>query len=489
MALAGFRGGVFLRDSNDDIRIYMRGRLHLDFHAFGGAGVGDLPASDGGTLLTPRFFARRARLEVAAELFRRWFALFGVDSGGQPITNPTSAEELAAAPPGQAPTAASARYAPLQTVGATAVLANVYIDYTILGPFHLMLGQIQSPFSMENRTGNNTHSWMERTLPIRAFVVPNSKEIGATLWGDWNSRRSFSYELGLYSGDGPNRPQVDAYPDFIGRIVARPFASPDKPGKLDKMHVGLSVQRGARDPKYVGYDYPAITTGQGFTLWDPRYRDQNGHLVRVLPSGSQFRFGGELRLPVDRYELRAEAYWVNNGTRESLDGQALAYTERLGAVKGVGWYVQLSAWPFGDPFVNGDPGYWRPPRLDLSNEAASTKTKSEMEMRGLELLALAAGVQGEYDGASRGGVYDAKTPGGPGGATKNLSIVQLGLGATYWYTSFVRLSVNYLAYHTPGSDSGDNLALVPGNLLKDKSNPARSATWMHEVGGRMAVSF
>jgi len=327
--------------------------------------------------------------------------------------------------------------------------------------------------------------WMERVLPIRAFVVPNAKEIGVTFWGDLNEEKNLSYELGVFIGDGPNRTQVDSYPDFIGRIFARPFAKTgDKRSALDRAQIGLSAHRGARDPKYVAYDYPAITTAQGFALWDPRYTDSRGRAIRVLPSGTQNRIGGELRVPIDRYELRSEAYYVANGTRESLDGLPFTSTERLGEVRGVGWYVQLSAWPFGDAFVNGEPGLaGRPPKLDLS------KPTKEDPRRGLEILGIVAGIQATYDGASRDGDYDPKTPGAPNGPPTNISIVQLGLGANYWHTRMVRISVNWLAYHTPGSDQGQNLAVVPGNLITDKENPARASTWMHEIGARLGLSF
>ncbi|MDI1482580.1 porin [Polyangium sp. y55x31] len=499
MALAGFQGGIFLRDPSDDIRMYVRGRLHLDFHSFLGGGASALPAKDGGALLAPRFFARRARIELAADLFRRWFALVGVDFGGQPITNPMGEAQPPTVPPGQAPLSAWTRFAPPQSVGATAQLANVYIDYTLLRQFHVMLGQHQAPFSMENRTGNDQHPWMERVLPIRAFVQPNGKEIGMTIWGDLNEAQTLSYELGVFVGDGPNRPQVDGYPDFIGRFVVRPFSRERPTTKeefaeqynnlprrlLSRAHIGVSVQRGARDPAFVAYDYPAITTAQGFALWDPRYRDTRGRLVRVLPSGAQNRIGGELRLPFGPFDIRAEAYWVDNGTREAIDGLAFEHTERLGNVEGVGWYAHVSAWPVGDAFVNGEPGFSRPPRLDLSSPAIQ---KRDDDRRGLEVMAIAAGVHARYDGAARGGDYDAATPGAPG-RTSKISVFQFGLGATYWHTRFVRVTVNWLAYHTPGSGAGENLALVPGNLLADADNPAQSATWMHEIGARAAVNF
>ncbi len=482
MQLAGYRGGVFLRDSADTIRVQIRGRLHLDFHSYFGAGKDELEAEAGGIFLSPRLVVRRARIEVAADLWRRWFALFGLDFGSQPITNPTGGQEVSSAPPGQPPTATSARFAAFQTPNPSATLANVYIDYTFLRQLHFMLGQHQAPFSLENRTGNNSITWLERNMAIRSFVVPNGKEIGGVLWGELNDVQTLSYEVGLFLGDGPNRPQVDAYPDFIGRVFARPWARSGKTGPYDKVQIGMSFQGGNRDPKFVAYDYPAITTAFGWTLWNPRYTDSLGRNVRVLPSGGQTRIGGEVRIPIKRFDVRAEGYWVNNGTREAVDGLQLSNTERLGNVQGAGYYVQVSYWPWGDAFVVSDPGFSRPPRLDLSKTPDTDK-------HGIEVSALFGGIDANYDGASRSGSYDVKTPGASGGPSTRLSVHEVGVGATYWHSQFLRVSVNYLAYHTVGSDEGKNLATVPSNVVADVSSAARMSTWHHELGMRLGVAF
>lgn len=481
---AGYRGGAFLRDSEDNVRVQLRGRLHLDFHSFFDAGKDELEADAGSILLSPRLSLRRARVEVAADLWRRWFVLFGLDFGAQPINNATGGQEISAGLPGQSPTEATARFASFQTPNPSATLANAYVDYTFLRQLHVMMGQVQAPFSMENRTGNNTHTWLERNMAIRSFVVPNSKEIGATLWGDLNDVQTLSYELGVFLGDGPNRPQVDGYADFIGRVFARPWARSGKTSAYDKVQVGLSFQGGARDPQFVAYDYPAITTAFGWALWNPRYKDSTGRIVHIIPSGGQTRVGGELRIPINRFDFRAEAYWVDNGTREAVDGFQMKYSERFGNIAGLGYYAQLSFWPWGDSFVTPDPGQWRPPRLDLSSSKAPNTNN-----QGVEVTAIFAGIDATYDGASRDGTYDTKTPGASGGPPTRVSVHEVGVGATYWHSQFVRVSVNYLAYHTVGSDEGKNLATVPSNLIANTSSPSRQTTWHHELGMRVGLAF
>jgi hypothetical protein len=351
----------------------------------------------------------------------------------------------------------------------------VFINYSLCPCFNIMVGQQQAPFSIENRTGNNTHTFMERNLPMRAFVAPNAKEIGLTLWGDLFDNR-LSYEMGVYAGDGQNRPQVDGYPDFIGRVFTRPLYG-DQKSPVEKLQLGASVRVGERDPAFVGYDYQPITTGQGWSLWEPRYRDSGGRLIHVIPSGLQTQAGGEFRLPVSIFEVRGEAYYVGNGTREAVDGAQLTNTERYGRMTGAGWYVQLSAWPWGDSFVNGDPGFWRPYVVDPNGEARRPR-------KGLEVVALAGGVNADYQGGSRKGALDTNTPSDKTGSA--IDVFEYGFAINYWYTRFVRASVNYIAYHTPGSGTRDNRAAVPGNLLPEKN--AREHV-LHELGTRIGIGF
>jgi hypothetical protein len=458
--LAGFRDGFFVRDPDDVFRLYFRGRLNLDGYGFLGPGVSSVSAPDGGTALVPRIFARRLRLELGGDLFHQIVSFYAsVDFGGMPLTNANGKVQQSAA-----------RYAPVQAVSASAAPADVWIDVRAHDAFHVMVGQYQAPFSLENRTSEGLTPFLERNLAIRGFVFPTGKEAGITAWGSLGGG-VFDYEVGVFGGDGQNRAQVDARFDGVGRVFARPFLHGG--GALAKAQLGLSARFGLRDPKAVGYDYPQLTTGQGFILWDPTRKDADGRLLHVIPSGAQRALGGELRLPISRFELRAEGYCVANDTREAVDGAQLTSTERLGAVHGVGWYAQLSAWPWGDPFVYGDPGFTRPRHPDIDGPPERIKM-------GLEMLALVAGVNAHYDGASRGGPPDAKSP------PAAITAYQIGVGANYWASRFFRVSFNYFLYATPGSGTAENLAVVPGNLGK---NPTPGAHVLHELGGRIAVQL
>ncbi|WP_437956956.1 porin [Sorangium sp. So ce119] len=477
--LAGWHGGFFLRDANDTFRLYPKGRMGLDFYSTFGSGASDVPATDNGGALKPRFFIRRARFELAGEFLKKWSFDMDLEFGGQGLSNTNGRTQNAAAPVGQAPTADSARFAPIEAAAPTAALVDVWINYSVMPALNFMFGQYSPAFSLENQTSDISTTFMERNIAIRGFALPEGKDIGLTIWGDIGDRQ-LGYGVGVISGDGQNRPGVDASPDLVARVFARPFGG-DKKALLAKAQIGISARHGERDQAYVGYDYAPIRTGQGYTLWGGGYRDSLRRNIHVIPSGAQNAIGGELRLPIKMVELRAEAYYVANNTREAVEGYQLTNTERLGQVKGLGWYVQLSAWPVGDAYVSGDPGFSpRPTKVDLSKPIDKPKS-------GLEVAALLSGISATYDGASREGDYDETTPGAERGPGTDLDVLQIGLAANYWHTRNVRLSVNYNAYLTPGSGSNENLLRVPGNSLGAASRSDAHA--LHELGARLAVSF
>ena len=60
---------------------------------------------------------------------------------------------------------------------------DVFIN---IGPtpwFNFQVGQFDAPFTLENRTSDKYFDFMERSLAVRAFAVPNNKEDGIMLWG------------------------------------------------------------------------------------------------------------------------------------------------------------------------------------------------------------------------------------------------------------------------------------------------------------------
>ncbi len=465
--LAGIHGGrLFIRDADDIIVLYPGGRLRTDFlWAPDGAAIGGLL---GESFLNPQFAVRRARLEISGVLMDRLAFTMGLELGGQRIGDIpyTGTDTL--------------RFAPANAHGGRILPGEISVSYRFRTWLNFTAGMFNAPMTMSNRTRETLVTPMERPLAIRSFVVPNNKELGLMAWGEIGERM-VAYEVGIFTGDGPERPAVDAHPDVMGRVFARPLASLGTGSFFELAQIGISGRYGSKDQNFVDYDYPSIATGNGFVMWQPGYVDSRDRVTRVMPSGDQGTIGGELRLPFDlpggrALDIRAEAYYVQKNTREAVQGFELTNTERFGRVKGVGWYALASVWLFGDTFVSGEPGVHRPVTVDLDEKAPMR--------RGLELFALVGGVHANYSGATReNSPVDPMTP------ETDITVMQMGGGVQYWYGRNFRAAINYTGYLAPSSeDPTQNLAIVPDNLRTDGTE--RGAGNVHqELGARLAITF
>jgi hypothetical protein len=473
-ALAGWNGGFFIRDADSYFTLFASALIQTDFYSFVGPGVSAVPATSGGVGLATRLFIRRARIGLGGEFMKRWLFNAEIEFGGQEVGDVDGKEQASAAAAGVKPTETTGRYAPVDGINSGAAPANVLIMYRVAPWLNITVGQFNVPFSMSNRTQDAYGTWMERPLAVRAFAVPSSKDIGVMLSGDVGDGL-VGYELGVFGGDGRNRPSVDSRVDFIGRVSVHPLAHGTSAFEKG-LQIGVSGRHGDRDPRAVGYDYTPITTGQGFVLWKPTRTDSLGRQIHVLPSAGQNALGGELRMRGVNVALQGEVYYVNNGTREAVDGFQLTNTERLGSLSGVGWYAEVSAWPFGAAFIPPEPGITQPRKLDTEPR--------ERPRRGLQLLGIVGGVNAKYQAAARGeGTVDSTTP------STNITAYQYGLGAQYWHTKHVRFALNYIVYHTPSSgNSAENLAVVPDNLKIPGSQPG-NGHFLHEFGARLSLSF
>lgn len=472
--LAGWSGGFFLRDPDNYFVLFPSALVQTDFYSFVGPGVASVPATSGGDGLATRLFIRRARLGFGGEFMKRWLFNAEVEFGGQDVGNNDGNAESLAAPSGITPSDSTGRSAAVSGITTAAAPANVWIMYRFAPWLNITVGQFNVPFSLSNRTQDAYNAWMERPLPVRAFAVPSSKDLGVMLSGDIGDGL-LSYELGVFGGDGRNRPSVDSRVDFIGRLSMHPFAHGK--GTFEKsFQVGVSGRHGDRDARAVGYDSTPITTNQGFVLWKATRTDSLGRQLHVLPSGGQNAIGGEVRLRGTNVAFQGELDYVNNSTREAFDGFQRTYTERLGSLSGLGWYAEVSAWPFGEAFIPPEPGVDQPRKLDPEQR--------ERPRRGLQLLGIVGGVNARYEGASRGdGAPD------PAMAGAKITVYQYGLGANYWQTKHVRFALNYILYHTPSSgNAAENLAVVPDNLKLPGAEPGRGH-FLHEFGARLSLAF
>lgn len=447
-------GLIFLRDPRDFVRLYPHAQVDLQAHGFFGSQVTRLTAAEAGVDLGPRFFVRHARFELAGEVFKRlaFDASFdlrahskidGADGGAGHET----------------------RVAVDDAWG--------YIDAGRgLG---LMMGVFQAPFSLENRSRVSDLAFMERSLSTRGVATPSPKALGATIMGSTHLG-GLRWAFGAFGAEELQPGSFERGFDGMGRLSFKPWS--DSHGSLSRFQVGLSVRGGTRNPRDHRGVYPAITSRQGFALWRPERVDDDGNAIRLLQTGAQYGFGGELALPTRYVAFRSELFYVSRDTREQLAPPAEPLSPRGGRIHGPAWYAELSVWPLAGALESEPPelgAHPQPAHLELS------QTVPEQDLYGLELALQASGIHGRYEAASRFGSED------PSLRSSRILIYDFGFAANYVHTRRFKLGANLNCYFAPGSGQS-NLAVVPGNLGPERRADA-SAHHYFELAARSTMQF
>ena len=485
--IAGRLGEYFyLRDSNDDFRIYFSGRAHIDAYFPFGSGVSESSAGSG---LEPTFFLRRARPELAGEFLGRWQWMVSGDWGRTAVANGNGQTYNESCSVKSGVQTCSLKSAAVQAPSYTAQPTDVFINFHAARIFNLEIGQIRIPFSLENRTSENITPFLESSLPVRTLGAPLIRDIGLMAWGETDASL-FHYEIGIFNGDGPNVTNQDSNFDGIGRVFAHPFAKTHT--ALSTFQIGASGHYGVRNAKTIGYDYPALTTQEGYAFWKPTYTDSNGNLIHIIPSANQVTVGAELYWPVSIVDVTSEFIYADHDTREARDGYQTAYpyTERYGDMKGYSYYLQASAWIFGDRQYVRRPGYYDAPHVDFTKPLPPSRFS-------LELLAKVEQLHMTYSSAARAGTPDSKSPDG------NIDVDVLSFGVNFWATRRVRVSLTYDLNIFPGSaptspsavgnptQTSSQRAVGPAQLLAiGVDDSAReTAHTLSELTARVAVGF
>src|SRR5205807_521553 len=86
--------------------------------------------------------------------------------------------------------------------------------------------------------------FMERSITVRAFGIPDNKEIGAMVHG-YNDARNFYYSVGYFNGDGQNFRNADNNGDLMMRGWIAPLSFRGD-GPLRDAEIGGSFWTGNR---------------------------------------------------------------------------------------------------------------------------------------------------------------------------------------------------------------------------------------------------
>lgn len=439
----------YLESDDHDLFIQLAGRVHIDGYAFAGPGVKDYqrPEADGkgrqiGTGLKGNLAFRRFILELAGSYKEKWF--FWIGGNFAPSTLDFN-----------------------QNPQSNALVYDGFVGYEVDPLLRFQIGQFNTPFTMENVTSSRWLDLMERSLTVRTLGAPYNKDLGLMAWGTAPSGL-FDYQLGVFGGDGMNRPSVDNRVDVIGRALVRPLSN--REDALGKLHVGGSFRWGRRDPDYVFYDAPAMTTPGGYAYWSPVY-GKGATETHVLPANQQFAAAAELYVPFDRVDLKSELVYLKEGRRESFVN-ALWDNERYGNLSGFGGYAQIAVWLIGTPRVNGHPGTYP--------AVKAPKTPVTISPTGLQLAIRGEMLRLKYDSNDGTPTLDK---GFLDKQTDKITVNAYQAALTYWATKHVRITAEYSLYHFPGT------GIASINRVGEFPDPGKPSTNQAAAPGARANAF
>ncbi|WP_394836107.1 OprO/OprP family phosphate-selective porin [Pendulispora rubella] len=433
-SLAGYRNGSFtLRDEKENFVISPSGFFQMDHLSYWGPGIGD-------TALKPTFAFRRVRLSLAGQFLKRWDFRIEFEMGRTALDNTSGrADEPVAAPPGVQPTPATAQYAPAQTVKTHAQLAVMFLNYKIAPALNIRIGQLPPGFTMEQMTLPQYYPFMEKALATRVMgqQVYYAVDPEINVWGVLGNDL-LTYYVAYGNGAGVNRLNTDGRGDISARVYARPFSGRTDLGPMRELQFGGSVIYGSRDPLWTYYDYNPMTTGANYLFWRPTYTNSIvGRTVHVIPAHDQWGLAAELRVPVDRFDFQGEFVYLDNGTREVVEGYqnqdptAAPGTLGFGRMRGMGYYIFGGVWLFGP----------RTPSKDHANTDGALQLMLRWEQMNLK-----------YEGYSR--TSSTTSTGAPAFTGKgpydgNIRVNALTYGAHYWATKHIRVSGQWTTYVFP----------------------------------------
>jgi hypothetical protein len=439
--LAGISdGNAFLRSPNNEFILFPNGRLQVDtylFHYSGDENKAKIPNNT--------FLLRRARLELGGWVGS--FVYFWL------------AGDFALGPPAPAAPVAPANLATTD-------------DYVALAPWNnlaiLQVGQFDAPFTLENRTSDKYFDFMERSITVRAFGIPDNKETGAMLHG-FNDNRNYYYSVAVLNGDGQNFKNADREFDWMGRAWVAPFSFSGD-GPLHDVEIGASLWTGDRANTLAP---TSQTTQGGFTFlnfgqFTTTYQGTANTAMQMRQVGRMNAAAGEINAPIDhKYGVRGEFVWRHSPlSEETIASSGAGTIVRAADLKGYSFYGEAWVWLMGDDRIIGD-------QQGLEPFLRYKKFGVRPIQNGLMIAA-------RYEHLDEN-VTAASTPAlsiGPDSPALGKTVVDSGeLGVNYWHSKRFRATFNYVLNHFgQGDDANATLKVL-------------SSAWEQEFLFRLAIAL
>jgi phosphate-selective porin len=333
----------------------------------------------------------------------------------------------------------------------------------------LQVGQFDAPFTLENRTSDKYFDFMERSITVRAFGIPDNKEMGGMVHG-FNDDKNFNYSVGVFNGDGQNFKNIDRQFDVMGRAWVAPFSFMGE-GPLHDAEIGLSLWTGDRSNTLALANQ---TTQGGFTFlsfnqFSTTFNGTANTNMQLRQVGRMNAVAGELNIPYNhKYGLKGEVVWKHNPlSEETIAANGTGTIQRGAELKGYSFYTEAWVWLMGDDRIIGDQQGLEP--------------FTRLKKFGVRPIADGLMVALRYEHLDENVTLDSAPASFmvmPDASAIGKTIVDSGeLGVNYWHSKRFRATFNYVLNHFgQGSDAS--------GIVKGLATP-----WEQEFLFRLAIAL
>src|SRR5215471_8923473 len=344
--LAGWSDGTaFLRSPDNQFILFPHGRLQVDTYFFK---RDDQPGANppGSRMPTDTMLLRRARLETFG-----WIGTwFGFNIAG----------DFALGAPAPADPQPQNWIATTDDYILIAPLNNTKNENAVL----FQAGQYDAPFTLENRTSDKYFDFMERSITVRDFGMPDNKEVGAMVNG-LVADKGVYYSVGIFNGDNQNFRNVDNAADVMGRAWAAPFQLAHAVPMLQDATFGGSLLAGKRGGN--GNIFNTYTTQGGFAFTTSKGTFGMAKTPMELHQhGDLDAWAIEANVPINhKYGVRFE--YAHKTQDFDIADASMAAAGKLiindkASMDGWAMYGEAWIWVLGDDTIIGAPGLQLPPR-------------------------------------------------------------------------------------------------------------------------------
>jgi phosphate-selective porin OprO/OprP len=275
--VAGWDEGFFLRSADNNFHLRITGQIQADYRAY----MDDLDFTD-----IDRFFLRRARLGIEADMFKYYEFRFLPDYGqGQ------------------------------------ALIQDAYLNVHYWDAFQVEAGKFKQPMSYEQLIQDRYVPTMERSLFDQ--LVPQRDE-GIMLHGQRLFDDRLDWAAAVSNGEINGNTDTNDHKDVNARIAVRPLNSAMFVPAVHRLQIGISGGTG-KEQELISPNTLSTPLGVRFFQFNPTVR-ANGLRNRWSPEVSYF-YGG--------FGFAAQYYEEIQDMQPSFTGPTSVFEQKIGFR---GWY-------------------------------------------------------------------------------------------------------------------------------------------------------